>query len=250
MGAQVLAVEIRSGQALVPVRSLQSAAARLWRSLRRPRGAIRCGDPPSLLTPLTQLNALVLDTETTGLNVRHDRIISAAGYRLLGSLLDFHPLFDQLFDPGRPIPPASTAFHGIVDEMVAGQGDFAHHWPKIHRHLQTGLVIGHQIYFDLALLGREVHRMGTRLQPPVALDTALLYAALHPGHRHRDLTPCCAEFGITVTDRHTARGDAEATGKLFLALLPLLKDHGIHTLGEALAFERASLLQHPRRWHW
>lgn len=223
---------------------------RWWRAITGPTHPIHYGPPPAPQTPLTGLRALVLDTETTGLNVRSDRIVAAAGFRLLGSLLDYKPLFDRLIDPGRPIPANSTAFHGIVDGMVAGQGGFAVHWPVLHEHLQVGLVIGHQVFFDLAILGREVRRLGAQFSPPVALDTSLLYAALHPGQRHRDLTPCCATFGIKIADRHTARGDAEATGKLFLAMLPLLKAHGIHTLGEALAFERAAMLHHPRRWRW
>lgn len=225
-------------------------AGRLWRALRRPSGVIRCGNAPALHTPLGEIRALVLDTETTGLNVRSDRIISIAGYHLAAGAIPAAPDFDLMIDPGRPIPAASTAFHGIVDAMVAGRGDFAAHWPEMHRHLEAGLIIGHQIYFDIALMSREVRRLGGKLQPPVALDTALLYAALHPGHRHRDLTPCCAEFGISIPARHTARGDAAATGALFLKLVPLLQEHGIHTLGEALAFERAALLHHPRRWRW
>jgi len=230
--------------------TLRSVGVRLWRSLRQPSHLLQCGLSPAPGTLLTDLTALVLDTETTGLNVRSDRIISASGYRLAQGSLAGDPSFDRLIDPQRPIPAASTAFHGIVDAMVAGAGDFPTHWPELHHHLQDGLVIGHQIYFDLAILGREVRRMGAKLQPPVALDTALLYAALHPGERHRDLTPCCAAFGINVTDRHTARGDAEATGRLFLKLVPLLIDHGINTLGEALAFERAALLHRPRRGPW
>lgn len=224
--------------------------ASLWHAFRRPPGSIACGLPPAPSTPLTDIVALVLDTETTGLNVRSDRVIQAAGFRLAQGALAAEPCFDQLINPRRPIPAASTAFHGIVDSMVADAGDFPAHWPELHRHLQDGLIIGHQVYFDLAMLGREVRRMGHRLQPPVALDTALLYAALHPGERHRDLSPCCAAFGIEISGRHTAMGDAAATGRLFLALVPLLIEHGIHTLGEALAFERAAILQHPSRWHW
>lgn len=231
-------------------RSLTHAAGRLWRALRQPAEIAHCGLPPSPGILLTDLTGLVFDTETTGLNVRSDRIISAAGFRLEQGRLADRPSFDRLIDPGRPIPAASTAFHGIVDDMVAGAGDFAQHWPELQHHLQDGLLIGHQVYFDVAILGRELRRMGHRLRPPVALDTALLYAALHPGQRHRDLSPCCAAFDIEVAGRHTAQGDAAATGRLFLALVPLLLDHGIRTLGEALAFERAAILQHPSRWHW
>lgn len=229
---------------------IRGAAGRVWRVLGAPAIPADCGLPPPSGLALGDLTALVFDTETTGLNVRSDRVVSAAGFRLEQAKLADEPSFDLLIDPGRPIPAASTEFHGIVDTMVAGAGDFAQHWPELHRNLQVGLVIGHHVYFDLAILGREVRRLGAKLRPPVALDTALLYAALHPGQRHRDLTPCCAAFGIEVAGRHSARGDAEATGRLFLALVPLLMEHGIRTLGEALAFERAAFLRHPRRRHW
>jgi DNA polymerase III epsilon subunit-like protein len=216
----------------------------------RPLPALFCGPPPHPLTRLADVSALVLDTETTGLNVRGDRVISAAGFELRGGVLAEEPLFDLLIDPERPIPPASTAFHGITMEKVRGAGNFARHWPALYRGLGAGIVVGHQIYFDIAILRREVLRLGHRLQPPMALDTALLFTALHPSAEMRDLTPCCESFGIEITGRHTAAGDALAAGRLFQRLVPLLADHGIHTLGEALAFERAAFAEHPRRWHW
>ena len=224
--------------------------SRFWEVLRGRGEIVRCGPAPALQTPLDALEAVIVDTETTGLNVRTDRILSAAGFRLAAGTLGTSPAFDRLIDPGRPIPASSSAIHGITDEMVRGAGGFAEHWSEIQQHLEVGLIVGHQIFFDLAILAREVRRLGGRLQPPAALDTALLYAGLHPGQRHRDLTPCCAAFGIEIHGRHTAKGDAAATGALFLKLIPLLKAHGINTLGEALAFERATMLHHPRPRRW
>ncbi|NDC61416.1 MAG: DNA polymerase III subunit epsilon [Betaproteobacteria bacterium] len=74
----------------------------------------------------TLLRGVVLDTETTGLNVEDDQVIE------LGMLLfEFDPItgivyrvvdvFDQLEDPGRPIPPETTAVHHITDDMVHGK---------------------------------------------------------------------------------------------------------------------------------
>lgn len=69
---------------------------------------------------------IVLDTETTGLNVEEDQVIE------LGMIVfEFDPVqgtihrvlevFDELEDPQRPIPPESTAIHHITDEMVRGK---------------------------------------------------------------------------------------------------------------------------------
>ena len=72
------------------------------------------------------LRGVVLDTETTGLSVDVDQVIE------LGMLVfEFDPVtgvvhrvvevFDELEDPGRPIPPETTAVHHITDDMVRGK---------------------------------------------------------------------------------------------------------------------------------
>jgi DNA polymerase-3 subunit epsilon len=74
----------------------------------------------------TLRKGIVLDTETTGLNVATDRVIE------LGMLaFEFDPVtgmvyrvtdvLDELEDPGFPIPPETIAVHHITDEMVKGQ---------------------------------------------------------------------------------------------------------------------------------
>ena len=47
------------------------------------------------------------------------------------------------------------------------------------------------------------------------------------------LSAIAERFGITVVGRHTALGDAQVTAEVFLQLIPLLAEKGIHTLGQA-----------------
>jgi len=72
------------------------------------------------------LKGIVLDTETTGLNTAECKVIE------LGMILfEFNPetgqlhrvlkVFDELEDPGVPIPPETTAVHHITDDMVRGK---------------------------------------------------------------------------------------------------------------------------------
>jgi DNA polymerase-3 subunit epsilon len=70
--------------------------------------------------------AVVLDTETTGMNRDNDQIIELALVRFEygienGEISRITDVYSGLEDPGRPIPAESTAIHGITDAMVAGK---------------------------------------------------------------------------------------------------------------------------------
>jgi len=69
---------------------------------------------------------IALDTETTGTRHESDRIIELGLLRFeyapdSGAILRVTGVYSGLEDPGRPIPPESTAIHGITDAMVAGK---------------------------------------------------------------------------------------------------------------------------------
>jgi DNA polymerase-3 subunit epsilon len=99
--------------------------------------------------------AAIVDTETTGTDATRDRVIELAVVVFeydaetgeIGRVVD---VYDGLEDPGFPIPPDSTAIHGITDAMVAGQRlDDA----RVESLLkQAGLVIAHNARFDRGFL--------------------------------------------------------------------------------------------------
>ena len=69
---------------------------------------------------------VIVDTETTGTRRAADQIIELGMVRFdydegSGAVLRVTQVYSALEDPGRPIPPESTAIHGITDEMVAGK---------------------------------------------------------------------------------------------------------------------------------
>jgi DNA polymerase-3 subunit epsilon len=71
-------------------------------------------------------SAVVVDTETTGTARDTDRIVELAMVRFdylveSGEIVRITQVYSGLEDPGFPIPPASTAIHGITDAMVAGK---------------------------------------------------------------------------------------------------------------------------------
>jgi DNA polymerase-3 subunit epsilon len=111
------------------------------------------------LTGSSVSQAAVLDTETTGLDPASDKIIELALVkfeysRATGEVGRVLEVYDGLEDPGMPIPPESTALHGITDEMVRGRRlDEA----AIERLLDgVGLVIAHNAAFDRPFVERRL----------------------------------------------------------------------------------------------
>jgi DNA polymerase-3 subunit epsilon len=97
----------------------------------------------------------VVDTETTGLSLETDAIIEFAMVvfeycRESGRVYRILEIFDQLEDPGMPIPPESTEVHGITDDMVAGKRIDDERVAELVQGLE--LVIAHNARFDRPFL--------------------------------------------------------------------------------------------------
>jgi DNA polymerase III subunit epsilon len=135
---------------------LEAIAAKLaahpdYRVLRR----LDPARPRPELTGPTVRRAAIVDTETTGTDAAADQVIELAIVvfeycHATGAVGRVLAAYDALEDPGLPIPPASTAIHGITDAMVAGQRiDDA----RVAQLLESvGIVIAHNAGFDRRFL--------------------------------------------------------------------------------------------------
>ncbi|MEZ5839728.1 MAG: DUF294 nucleotidyltransferase-like domain-containing protein [Hyphomicrobiales bacterium] len=184
-------------------------------------------------TPLIAIDAVVLDTETTGLDTNKARLVQIGAVRLRNGIIATDETFDTLIDPGIPIPPATTAIHHIDDAMVVGAPTFPDVREKLREFIGSSIVIGHSIGFDLAMLRRECKLATLMFAVPRTLDTRLLAQIANPKLPDFSMEMIGKWLGVELSDRHTALGDAIATAKLFQALIPKLREGGIRTVAEA-----------------
>lgn len=189
-------------------------------------------------TPLIALEAVALDTETTGLDARTARIVQIGAVKVRDGQIVDGSMLDRLVNPGVAIPKATTAVHGIDDRAVQGAGSFAAVAPEIEAFIEGAVIIGHTIAYDLTILQREYALAGRAWPGFRALDVRMLARVAVPSLAHYDLDRLCGWLGIVNSQRHSAAGDAEATARIFVALLPLLRARGIRTLAEAEAASR------------
>ena len=165
---------------------------------------------------------LAFDTETTGVNVEQDRIVTAA-------IVDIRPgeqprTRTWLVNPGIDIPAGATAVHGITTEMARADGIHpSTALDEISLEIETALASGVPLVamnasYDLTLLDRELIRyklggLGERLGGydairPV-LDPMVLDREVDKYRRgKRTLTALCQHYQVELDGAHAAHADA------------------------------------------
>lgn len=189
--------------------------------------------------PLTALTFTVFDTETTGLLPHKDEIVQIGAVRVVNGRIVEGEVIDQLVDPGRPIPPASTKVHGVSDAMVSGKPGIAHAGRQFHAFARDSVIVAHNAPFDMAFLQRHKTRMGVVWDHPI-LDTVLLSAVLFGASEQHTLDALSDRLDVTIPEnlRHTALGDARATAEVLVRMLPMLEARGLTTFGAVIAETR------------
>ena len=101
---------------------------------------------------LVRQRFVALDLETTGLDPRRDTIVSLAAIPFVGGV----PAggYVTLVDPGRAIPPESTAIHGLTDAMVRGAPPLERVLREAEPVFGDAVLVGHNVGFDVAVLTR------------------------------------------------------------------------------------------------
>lgn len=91
----------------------------------------------------TIMKTYFIDTETTGLNPRMEGVVELAVLDETGMVI-----VDTLLNPGKPIPEAATAVHGITDAMVQGKPKLADLWPTLESLFQGQRVVAYNAAYD------------------------------------------------------------------------------------------------------
>ncbi len=206
-----------------------------------PRPVVERGD--LLQTDLSDLDYVVFDTETTGLQLSQgDKVISISGVRIRRGRIQEADIFHTLVNPGRAIPPESVKIHHIEDHMVADSPSMNEVYPQFVEYVGDSILVAHNAAFDQKCLDMAAAEAGLPQITNPYLDTLFLSYGLHAGTEGHSLDAIAERMGITIVGRHTSLGDARATAHAFLGLLSLLPGRGVKTLADAKVFCDRQLL--------
>lgn len=187
------------------------------------------------------------DTETTGVDVTSDRLVTAAVVHRDAQATRVHT---WLADPGVPIPAGATAIHHISTAMAQADGEsaatvIAAVADELEAALSAGIpIVAFNAAFDLQLIEAELVRHGLptlheRLDGRVApvLDPLVIDRAVEPYRRGpRRLGTLCAIYHVSTGELHDAAADVVATLDLLRAMViahPQLAGLGLEGLHAA-----------------
>ncbi len=161
----------------------------------------------------------VVDVETTGTHANGgDRITEIAIVHVDGG--EIVDRFTTLVNPERSIPPYITSLTQISWAMVKDALPFRRRADEVAARLRGRVFVAHNAAFDWRFVGAEMARCDRQLSGPT-LCTVRLARRLLPELPRRSLDMVARHFGVEITARHRAAGDAEATARVLVRLLQM-----------------------------
>jgi DNA polymerase III subunit epsilon len=188
-------------------------------------------------TSIESVRFIVLDSETTGLNPRVDRLITIGAVAVQNSEIVVEDSFDALIKIERNTEAVTV--HGVTRDQSRRGADEEIALEQFLDYLRDGVIVGHHIGHDISTIDAALERHWGIALANRSLDTMDLTLHLErdgafagrPPIRQFTLDGLCALFGVVPHDRHTASGDAFITAQVFLRLERLAGRFDRGTLG-------------------
>ncbi|MEM8846217.1 MAG: 3'-5' exonuclease [Bacteroidota bacterium] len=184
---------------------------------------------------ISDTSFVVLDTETTGVSLKKDRMLSIGALRLKNGSISAKDAF-EIFLNQTTFDKRTVEIHGILKKGKVKRIDELEGLKILLKFLENNAVIvAHHVGFDVGMINEALVRHGLPKLLNKRLDTAVLFnRSLSRVKRktdgHYSLDVLCEEFDISKTDRHTALGDAYITAIAFLRILDKLKPVSLEQL--------------------
>ena len=165
---------------------------------------------------------IVLDTETTGLEVSQGHRIIEIGCVELKNRRVTENSFQHFLNPERDIDAKAQEIHGISRESLANKPRFADIAASLIEYVRGAELIIHNAEFDVGFVNAELKKAGRteRIEKLCSVtDTVQLARKLHPGQKN-NLNALCARYNVNNSHRelHGALLDARLLADVYLAM--------------------------------
>lgn len=167
---------------------------------------------------------VVFDTETTGLQMDTDRILSIGAVVVLNKTIK---VADQLecYIIQKTYKKETVKIHGLLKAGSVNKIKEEEAIILFLKYIKNAVLVAHHADFDIAMINKCLKRMNLPKLKNQIIDTGNVFkkTPLATDKKHKSLDQLSQKFNITQHDRHTAAGDAYITALIFVKLLHLME---------------------------
>jgi DNA polymerase-3 subunit epsilon len=161
---------------------------------------------------------IILDTETTGLDRKVDRIVEI-GCVEIDDLMPTGRTFHQYVNPLREVDKEAFKVHGLSNDFLKHKPTFKRIANKFLRYIGDARLVAHNAGFDIGFLNEELDRLGLPPLKNEVVDSLELAKEKRPRARHT-LDALCSAYDVDTSKRvlHGALLDAELLSEVYVEL--------------------------------
>ena len=163
---------------------------------------------------------VILDTETTGLDVKDGHRIVEIGCLELDNFVITSKKFHCFINPERKVSEQAFKVHGYSDEFLSKQKKFSDVAEEFLKFIENKKLVIHNASFDLSHLNNELALLGKKkINQDVVVDTLEMARKKFPGSQN-SLDALCKRFKIdnSKREKHSALVDCELLSKVYVNL--------------------------------
>ena len=164
---------------------------------------------------------VILDTETTGLNVKDGHRIVEIGCIELDDLIPTKKTFHCYLNPQRKVSESALKVHGYTDEFLSDKNIFKDIANEFLKFIEGKKIVIHNAEFDISHINNELSIAGyDKIDKKNVIDTLDIARKKFPGSP-ASLDALCKRYRIdnSKREKHTALLDCELLSKVYINLL-------------------------------
>ena len=164
------------------------------------------------------MREIVLDTETTGLDRKVDRIVEIGCVEIV-DLMPTGRTYHQYCNPLMPMSKEAYKIHGLSDVFLSSKPTFKRIHNRFLSFIEGARLVAHNAAFDISFINEELDRLGIDPLENEVVDTLELAKQIHPRRKHT-LDALCSIYEIDTSRRikHGALLDSELLAQVYVEL--------------------------------
>lgn len=166
------------------------------------------------------MREIILDTETTGLDRKVDRICEVGCVEMVDRVLTGRT-YHTYCNPLQPVNKEAYKVHGLSDVFLRTKPTFKRIHNRFLSFIEGARLVIHNAPFDMGMINEELDRLNIAPLQNEVVDTLEMAKAVHPRRRHT-LDALCSLYNIDTSRRsehHGALIDSELLSQVYVELL-------------------------------